>query len=156
MREIFKKCTLIILILLLNSTSISYACGKTETETFKECVESYKLGAYDICAVTQNTIKHYISKEDCEEVLQTLKRFKYVVELAAPFIKLSGGPRKALATAIAAGACSIDELERLNNKGCGIVVIETVKMCESHQFNLLSPKCQILPMTTHRFTVVPQ
>lgn len=156
MREIFKKCILIILTLLLSPTSISYACGKTETETFKECVESYKLGAYDICAVTQNTIKHYISKEACAEILQNLKRLKNVVDFASALISLTGGAGKVLAAAIAAGACSIDELEWLNNKGCGIVVIETVKMCESHQINLLSPKCQILPMTTHRFTVIPQ
>lgn len=154
MRESLKKCTLIILTLLLSPTSISYACGKTETETFKECVESHNLGAYDICAVTQNTIKHYISKEACAEVLQNLKRLKNVVAFASAF--LGGDPGKVLAAAIAAGACSIDELEWLNSKGCGIVVIETVKMCESHQINLLSPKCQILPMTTHRFTVIPQ
>lgn len=153
MREILKRCTLIILTLLLNPTNMSYACGKTDTEIFKECVESYKLGAYDICVVTQNTIKHYISKEDCAEILQNMKRFGQFANLVSI---LSGGPGKVLAAVITAGLYSIDELERLNDKGCGIVVIETLKKCEPHQTNLLSPKCQTLPTATHRFTVIPQ
>lgn len=95
MREILKKCTVVILTLLLSPTSTSCACGKTETENFKECVESYKLGAHDICAVTQNTFKHYISKEDCAEILQNLKRLKNIVAFVSA---LFGGPGKVLSS----------------------------------------------------------